>query len=78
MVHISSATRGKGRGVKKGDVDTCSVLLTWFIGSKLLWDGSNDFCCSDLFREHVKTLRMNVVSPEAVTLFFLFPSSLLH
>lgn len=62
--------------VEGGHVDTHSVLLTWFMVNKLLWERSNMFsCCSDLLREHVKTLRMN---PEAITLLCLLPSSLLR
>lgn len=63
---------------KRGGVNTCSVLLTWFIGSKLLWEWSNIFSCCDLLGELLKTLRINIMSPEAVTLLSLLPSSLLR
>lgn len=88
MPHVGTRARwstsaqpleGKGEAQRRAVVDTRPVLLTWFTGSKLLWGGSHHFsCCSDLLGERVKTLTVNFVSAEAVTLLFLLLSSLLR
>lgn len=67
----------EGEVQRRAVVHTRPVLLTWFMGSKLLWGGSHhSSCCRDVLRERVKTLTRDIVSPEAVTLLVLLLSSL--